>query len=203
MSAVISPRPYKQVAREQSQQRTRTALLEAAAEEFFSDRWRQTSLESLAARAGVTKQTLLRHFGSKEDMLLQALVHSASQALDERWSAPSGDVEGAVENLLAHYEAWGERARHIGAWQQSGTPALNQISRASREVHYAWIEFAFGPQLKRARGKARARLRAELIVICDVQTWWILAHDLALERAELKRLLIGMIERAVPEEPKR
>jgi AraC-like DNA-binding protein len=59
-------RPYKQVARARAQERTREALLDAAVEEFYGDRWGQASLEALATRAGVTEQTLLRHFGAKE-----------------------------------------------------------------------------------------------------------------------------------------
>jgi AcrR family transcriptional regulator len=192
----IDRRPYKKVAREQSQQRTREALLEAAIEEFYSDRWSTTSLETLATRAGVTKQTLLRHFGSKEGLLIQALVRGAAQVLDERWSTPVGDVDGALENLLQHYEVWGRRARQIGAWQDAPS-VLAKLSRAGRQMHYQWVEFAFGPQLEGLDEAAFSRRRAELIVICDVQTWWILAHDLELPRAEVKATLAGMIDRAV------
>jgi AcrR family transcriptional regulator len=197
--SVINPRPYKKVAREQAEQRTREALLDAAVDEFYSDRWRQTSLEKLARRAGVTKQTLLRHFGSKDGLLVQALIHGAAKVLDERWSAPRGDVDGVVENLLTHYEASGERARHIGAWQQSGSGALTKLSQVGRQLHYDWVDFAFGPQLERLDGQPRERCRAALIAICDLQTWWILAHDLALPRAEVKKILIGMIERLAAE----
>jgi AcrR family transcriptional regulator len=192
----IDRRPYKKVAREQSQQRTREALLEAAIDEFYADRWGKASLEALAARAGVTKQTLLRHFGSKEGLLIQALVRGAAQVLDERWSAPVGDVDGAIENLLDHYELWGRRARQIGAWQDAPS-VLAKLSQAGRQLHYQWVDFAFAPQLEGLDGAAHARLRAELIVICDVQTWWILAHDLELPRAEIKAILIGMIDRTL------
>ncbi|HEY2718202.1 MAG TPA: TetR/AcrR family transcriptional regulator [Solirubrobacteraceae bacterium] len=198
MPGTIDRRPYKKVAREQAQQRTREALLEAAIEEFYGDRWAKTSLEKLAERAGVTKQTLLRHFRSKEGLLIQALVHGAAQVLDERWSTPVGDVDGALENLLDHYGAWGLRARRIGAWQDAPS-VLAKLSQAGRQLHYQWVEFAFAPQLEGLDDSAFARLRAELIVICDVQTWWILAHDLALPRAEVKAILSGMVERAVPE----
>jgi AcrR family transcriptional regulator len=192
----IDRRPYKKVAREQSQQRTREALLEAAIDEFYADRWSKTSLEALAARAGVTKQTLLRHFGSKEGLLIQALVRGAAQVLDERWSAPVGEIDGAIENLLDHYEVWGRRARQIGAWQDAPS-VLAKLSQAGRQMHYQWIEFAFGPQLEGLDEPSFARRRAELIVICDVQTWWILAHDLELPRAEIKAILIGMIDRTL------
>jgi AcrR family transcriptional regulator len=192
----IDRREYKQVAREQSQQRTREALLEAAIDEFYGERWSETSLTALAARAGVTKQTLLRHFGSKEGLLVQALVRSAAQVLDERWNAPVGDVDGAIENLLEHYRVWGRRARQLGAWQDA-TTVLAKLSRAGRQVHYQWVEFIFAPQLEGLEEAASSRLRAELIVVCDVQTWWILAHDLELPRAEVKSILIGMAERAI------
>jgi AcrR family transcriptional regulator len=192
----IDRRQYKQVAREQAQQRTRDALLEVAIDEFFSDRWSETSLAALAARAGVTKQTLLRHFGSKEGLLIQALVRGAAQVLDERWNAPAGDVDGAIENLLDHYELWGQRARRIGAWQDAPS-VLGKLSQAGRQVHYQWIEFAFAPQLEGLDEAVFARLRAELVVVCDVQTWWVLSHDLELPRAEVKAILTGMAERAV------
>ncbi|HXP37194.1 MAG TPA: TetR/AcrR family transcriptional regulator [Solirubrobacteraceae bacterium] len=196
MLDTIDRRQYKQVAREEAQQRTREALLEAAIDEFYADRWSKVSLTGLATRAGVTKQTLLRHFGSKEGLLIQALVRSAAQVLDERWNAPVGDVDGAVENLLDHYEVWGPRARRIGAWQDAPS-VLAKLSQAGRQVHYQWIEFVFAPQLARLDAAGFARLRAELIAICDVQTWWILAHDLALPRDEVKTILVGMVERAM------
>jgi AcrR family transcriptional regulator len=194
----IDRRPYKKVAREQARQRTRDALLEAAIDEFYSDRWSKTSLEALSARAGVTKQTLLRHFGSKEGLLIQALVRGATQVLDERWSAPVGDVGGAIENLLDHYEVWGRRARQIEAWQDAPS-VLAKLARAGRQVHYQWVEFAFAPQLEGLGEEALARRRAELIVICDVQTWWTLSHHLELPRPAVKTILVEMIERDAPQ----
>ena len=74
---------------------------------------------------------------------------------------------------------------------------LAKLSQAGRQLHYQWIEFVFAPQLEGLDKTDRARLRAELIVACDVQTWWVLAHDLKLGRAEVKTILTGMVERAV------
>jgi len=192
--ATIDRRPYKKVAREQAQQRTRDALLDAADAELYEDRWQQTSLQALSAKAGVTKQTLLRHFGSKDGLLLTALIRGASEVLEQRWSAQPGDLEIAVENLLEHYEAWGERSLRIGAWQRGGGP-FAKLSQAARQVHYGWVDYAFGPQLKALDAPMRAQRRAALIALCDVQAWWILSHDLALERAAVKATLIDAIGR--------
>jgi AcrR family transcriptional regulator len=200
LTAAIAKRPYKQVARAQAQQRTRDALQDAAIEEFTRGDWAKVSLETLARRAGVTKQTLLRHFGSKDGLLMQALVHSASDAVKQRWSAPPGNVEGAVENVLDHYELLGERSLRIGAWLESGPPELARLSRMARQLHYDWVEYAFGPQLERLHGQARVRTRAALIVLCDVHTWWLLAHDLDFERSEVLTTLTLAIERLLGEE---
>ena len=196
----IEHRPYKQVARAQAQERTRDALLDAAIEEFYGDRWAKTSLEALAARAGVTKQTLLRHFGSKDGLLMQAMVRGASQVLDQRWSVPPGDVEKAVANLLDHYEAWGERAMRIGAWQSSGPAVLSKLSQMARQVHYNWVGYVFGPWLENLEQDARVRRRATLIALCDVQTWWLLSHDLGFARPELLATLTEAIQAVIAQE---
>jgi AcrR family transcriptional regulator len=191
---VISRRPYKKVARALGQERTRDALLDAADEEFYEGRWNKTSLQVLAARAGVTKQTLLRHFESKDGLLLNALIRGYSEVHDQRWSAPRGDVGGAVDNLLDHYEIWGKRSLRIGAWLEEGHALLAKLSGAARQVHYDWVEYAFGPLLGNLDGPTRERRRAALIALCDVQTWWLLSHDLGLERSEIHATLTDAIE---------
>lgn len=196
---MISPRPYKKVEREKSRQRTRDALLDAATDEFFAGNWLKVSLESVATKAGVTKQTLLRHFGSKDGLAMQALTRGAAQIRDQRWKTPTDDVAGAVDNLLDHYETWGERSLRIGAWQQSGRPALAMLSQAARQVHYEWVDYAFAPWLDALDGEARARRRAALIALCDLQVWWILSHDLGLARDEVHAILADLIERLLDE----
>jgi AcrR family transcriptional regulator len=198
--ADVEPRRYKQVARAQAREHTRDALLNAADEEFYRGSWPNASLEALAKRAGVTKQTLLRHYGSKEGLLLHMLVRSATQVHDQRWSAPRGDISGVVDNLLDHYEVWGERSLRIGAWLNGGSSLLSMFSRAAREVHYNWVAHAFGPSLESLEGQARARRRAALIAICDVQTWWLFSHDLKLERSEIHAILTDMIDRTLVED---
>jgi AcrR family transcriptional regulator len=193
LSVVISPRPYKKVARAQAQQRTRDALLDVADEELYDGQWQKTSLEKLAARAGVTKQTLLRHFDSKDGLLLHALMRGYWQVRDQRWSAPAGNIEGTVENLLDHYEEWGRRSLRIGAWLEEGNALLAKLSQLARQVHYDWVEHAFSPWLAPLEEETRRRRRDALIALCDVHTWWLLSHDLGLERAAIRATLTQAI----------
>ncbi|HEV7938079.1 MAG TPA: TetR/AcrR family transcriptional regulator [Solirubrobacteraceae bacterium] len=193
-----STREYKQVERAKAQERTREALIAAATDEFFEGNWLKTSLDSLSRRAGVTRQTLLRHFGSKDGLLMQSLMRGASQVRDQRWSTPTTDISGAVENVIEHYEEWGERSVRIGAWQR-GPTVLALFSNAARQIHYDWVEHAFAQWLVKFDEETRARRRATLIVLCDVQTWWTLSNDLGLPRREVHAILTEQIERALEE----
>lgn len=196
--ALERTREYKQVERAKAQERTREALIEAATDEFFEGNWLKTSLDSLSRKAGVTRQTLLRHFGSKDGLLMQSLMRGASQVRDQRWSTPTTDISGAVENVIDHYEEWGERSVRIGAWQR-GPTMLALFANAARQIHYDWVEHAFAQWLELLDEDTRARRQAILIVLCDVQTWWILANDLGLPRREVHAILTDQIERALEE----
>jgi AcrR family transcriptional regulator len=190
-------RAYTKVRRAEAEERTRAALLDAADEAFLSGPWGQVSLEAIARDAGVTKQTLLRHFGSK-DGLLQAVLRRGTAVVGEhRLSAPTHDIAGAVENLLDHYETVGGRAMRSSNMDAKGP--LADLGRHARQFHYDWIEHAFGAWLDAAEPADRAPLRAALIVICDVQAWWTLSHDLGLPRSEVQSTLILTISRLLGE----
>ncbi len=195
----MGTRPYRQVARAQAQQRTREALIAAAQGEFFAGRWEEASLEAIAARARVTKQTLLRHFGSKDGLLERALERGFEEVREQRFNAPRGDVAGAVENLLEHYERWGERAIRIAVADGLGEVAAG-LGHMARQLHYEWVEHAFGSDLERLSVKDRGRRRAALIALCDVHTWWLLSRDLELPRGEVRATLITAIESLIPQE---
>jgi AcrR family transcriptional regulator len=191
-------RPYTQVKRAQASEQTRTALLDAAEGAFLSGGWEQASLESIAARAGVSKQTLLRHFGSKAGLLEAGAQRGLARVAAQRLGAPAGDVDAAVENLLDHYEERGEEGLSIAAMDGDG--AIAEIGRRARALHYEWVDHAFGPWLERVTAAERRRLRASLIAICDVHTWRLLARDLGLPRHELARTLALMIRRLLKED---
>jgi len=188
-----SSRDYVKVARAEGEAQTREALIDAADEAFLAGPWEQVSLEGVARAAGVTKQTLLRHFGSKDGLLKQVLGRATDEVEKQRLSVPRGDIAGAVDNLLEHYEIRGGRAMRSSNLDMDG--ALADLGRRAREFHYDWVGLAFGAWLTAATPAERRRLRAALIAVCDVHTWWILTHDLQLSRSEVRATLILTITR--------
>jgi AcrR family transcriptional regulator len=191
-------RSYTKVARAQAEGQTRIALLEAADEAFLSGPWEQVSLEAIARSAGVTKQTLLRHFGSKTGLLEQTLERAIGEVAQQRLAAPTDDIAGAVDNLLDHYEVRGGRAMRSSNLDVDGP--LADLGRRAREFHYEWVDHAFGEWLAVASPSHRATLRAALIAVCDVQAWWILANDLGLARTDVRATLILIISRLLGED---
>lgn len=190
-------RTYTKVARAEAEQQTRSALLAAADAAFLGGPWEQASLESIAHAAGVTKQTLLRHFGSKDGLLEQTIRCRMAEVEQQRLSAPTDDIPGAVDNLIDHYEALGGRAMRSTNLDVDGP--LGELARTARQFHYDWVDHAFGRWLETAPAPQRPRIRRALIAVCDVQTWWILARDLGLPRSEVRATLILTIQRLLGE----
>jgi AcrR family transcriptional regulator len=191
-------RGYTKVARAEAEERTRIALLDAADDAFLCGPWEEASLEAIAGAAGFTKQTLLRHFGSKDGLLEKTLRRAIAEVEEQRLGAPAHDIAGAVENLLSHYETRGGRAMRSSNLSLEGP--LADLGRRAREFHYDWVDHAFGTSLAAAESAQRGRLRAALITVCDVQSWWILSHDLGLPRAEVRATLILTISRLLGED---
>ena len=147
----MSSRNYNQVARAQAEERTRLALRDAATRVFFEEDWSATSLNDIAAEAGVTKQTLLRHFGSRDGLARAAFVRARQAVAAQRSAVPAGDVAAAVENLLDHYETFGARALKLEALDPGASGF--QLVQQGRQFHYEWVETVFGPLLQSSTGR--------------------------------------------------
>lgn len=194
-SAVPRTRPYQMRARAAAAAETRARILRAVLElhvERFHD---QITLEAISQRAGVTVQTVLRHFGTRDALVAAAAEQATSEVLAQRHAAPVGDVNGAVENLIDHYERWGRSALRLLA-QEDRVPQLRAVADAGRAAHYAWVERTFEPFLAQTSDPL---LRPELIALSDVFTWKLLRLDLGLDRSETASAMTRMIRALIGE----
>jgi hypothetical protein len=78
--------------------------------------------------------------------------------------------------------------------------AMADVGLVAGQLHYDWVDHAFGAWLDRLDGPARARRRAALIALCDVHTWSLLSHDLGLSAPEVRATLIDTVRRLLEEE---
>src|SRR5918912_3387359 len=182
-SETLQRRPYRMSARAEAAAETGRRILEAVIELHRERFFDQGSLEDIAERAGVTVQTVIRRFGSKERLFEAAAEEGKRQVISQRDQAPVGDVEGAIENLVDHYEEWADSALRLLA-QEERIAAFRSVTDAARAFHYEWVERTFAPLLAERTGTARRRLLAELVAICDVYFWKLLRRDLGLSREQ-------------------
>lgn len=185
-------RRYRMVARAEAAAETGRRILGAVIELYMERYFDQVSLEDIAERAGVTVQTVLRRFGNKERLIEAASEEVRGRVSDQRGEAPIGDVAGAVENLVDHYEEWGESVLRLLA-QEDRVPAFRKATDAGRDLHRQWVERTFAPFLAGREGEARKRLLVELVAVCDVYVWKILRLDSGFSREQTELAMREMV----------
>lgn len=172
-------RVYRMGARAEAAADTHRRVLEAAIELFGNRPYDEVSLADVADAAGVTVQTVLRRFASKEGLTEAAIARGVEEVRSQRWAAPTGDLAATVHGLVEHYEAWGERSLRFLS-QEERSPAVRELTDAGRALHREWVEHAFSGRLAAEKGAARQRLRARLVAVTDVFVWKIIRRDLGL-----------------------
>jgi AcrR family transcriptional regulator len=91
--------PWKKIDRERERELKRAAVIQAGAAEFNSRGYRQTSLDDIAARLGVSKPTLYYSVKSKEDLLFEIFRTGLEQLGETAQEAETS--EAAAEQKLA------------------------------------------------------------------------------------------------------
>ncbi|MGM9473770.1 TetR/AcrR family transcriptional regulator [Pseudarthrobacter sp. YS3] len=185
-------RPYRMGARSESAAATGEAILDAVTEIFWEQPSDQIRLDEVAARSGVTVQTVLRRFGNKEKLFAAAAERQSNLVRQARAKVTPGDVAGAVANLLDHYELMGVRVLRMLA-EEERLPAIKGLADEGRLFHRQWCEHAFAPFLPSRRGSVRTRRTAQLVTICDVDTWKLLRLDSGLSRRQTEQALLEML----------
>src|SRR5436190_20060303 len=84
--------------------RKRRAIVEAATAAFLRDGYRGTSMDEIAAKAGVSKQTVYKHFADKERLFSEVVVTTVSEASDPvsdevRNLQDTGDIDADLRDL--------------------------------------------------------------------------------------------------------
>lgn len=194
VSASTGERPYRMTVRAEAAEATAGRVLEVAVQLFTEHPYDEVSLERVAEASGVAKRTVLRRFGSKEELFGAAMSVARDEMIAHRQEAPVGDVAGAVANVVGQYERWGRNRLRL-LEQEDRIPLIAEWVQGGREWHWGWVERVFAQQLKGLRGGARKRRHAALVALTDVLTWRLLRLDLGLSRADTERTLIDLINR--------
>jgi AcrR family transcriptional regulator len=181
-------RSYTMGARAAAVEQTRRRIVVAMFELGSTRVLAEVSLDDVARTAGVSVQTVLRQFGSRAGLVEATIEHALDTVTEER-RAPVGDVGGALEVLLEHYERRGRTALLMLA-QEGVDEQVGRVARTGRRLHRAWVEDVFAPWL----GGGPDGLADLLVVATDVYTWKLLRLDRGLSRAVTRQRMAALVE---------
>jgi AcrR family transcriptional regulator len=184
-------RPYVMTARAAKTQATRARIRTSAMQLYRERAIEDFTLDEVARRAGTTVQTVLRAFGSKEQVIYAALEEMVAHGMPLK-PTPPGDVPAAVAALFDIYEGMGDLViERLN--DERRRPALKPGLDMGRKSHRDGVRAAFAPQLERVSGGARSRLFEMLTVLTDVYVWKLLRRDRGLSRRASEAIVCKMI----------
>ena len=184
-------RTYQMGARAEAVAATRERITEGAARLLLELGPEDVTLAAIAEAAGVSHQTVLNHYGSKEGVVLGVVEVLKTQTVDARYAAEPGDVTSVVRAIVGEYERMGDaNFRWAAAADRLGE--LASLLDEARATHQAWLEAMFGEALPTSRAARRRAVQA-LHAATDVYTWKLFRRDLRLSRAETEKLIADLV----------
>jgi AcrR family transcriptional regulator len=180
--------PVREEAEALTHQRIISTVLSLYAEKWLD----QITLEEIASRAGVSVQTVLRHFGSVQKLLMEAGRAANDRAIQQRQAPPVGDIPRAIAGLIDHYEDMAPTGLRALALE-GRYPELDALLEEGRRKHQEWVERVFSPYLNRALKRDRQRLKVQLAALCDMYMWKLLRLDGGLSREQAVSALSEML----------
>lgn len=189
-------RTYTMSARAAAVAETRRRIVEAHFELGRERMFPDISLEDVATAAGVSVQTILRHFQTRAGLTEATMDHAIAVVTEER-HAPVGDVDGAVAAIVGHYEDRGQTALLMLA-QESSDPQVAELTRRGRAMHRTWVTDVFAPFIG-----PRDPLIDLLVVATDVYTWKLLRIDRRHSQARTEKLISLMARSLLESAPQK
>jgi AcrR family transcriptional regulator len=170
---------------------TRLRILEATYQLFLKRHYDEVSLERVAERAGLTKQTVIRQFGSK-DRLAHAVVDWQRPREEAARLVEPGDIRAAVSTIAERYERMGDANVRL-LELETRVPAIRYLLDQGRQSHSAWVARVFAPFLPRRCGRAYRRRAMAFYAATEVMIWKLLRRDFGLSRKEAEAVLLALV----------
>jgi len=167
------PRTYDMSLRARRAAETAERVAEVAEDLLATGAVSDATLQAIADRAGVSVQTVVRHFGSRDGILEAVWRRVEERVVAGRGAIPAGDIEAALNALLDHYESEGRLVLNLLS-QEATDPEALEVVRFGRDYHRAWVERCFGPLLP----SQTTEVVDALVAATDLYVWKLLRLDM-------------------------
>jgi len=185
-------REYHQTARADAASERTERILAAALDLFVERPFDQITLASVAERADVGLQTVIRRVGTKEG-LVAAINDWITPQVAAAQGEPTDDPASVAATVARHNERWGALIMRT-LQQEDAAPALADNAARGRQAHRSWIDACFASSLAGCPTAARRELRARLVAATGTELWTVLTRDEGLSVDEAQRCVQRLIE---------
>ena len=189
-------RPYRMTQRREMVEETRERILQAGYAAWLDRPYDQVTLDAVAEAAGVSRQTVIRHFGSKDDLALGHRRLAAAHRGRGPRRRPGGHRHGRAPSGRSLRDD-GRRKRAPPRARGQGGARSTASSPRARSSHRGWIERTFSPWLTSFRGARREELVLALYAATDVTVWKLLRRDLGCSRPRTESIIRQLVEGAL------
>lgn len=186
-------RTYRKKARAEAEEATGKAILDAALNAFTRDPFDRVTLQQIADNSGVTVQTIIRRFGSKESLFEQLAAREGERIIAEREVPETDSLSTALGALLGHYERDGEMISRFVSQEKLFEP-VRKVVATGRRVHREWVERHCRHLLLNLEGRNRERMLMAAISATDLSLWKLLRHDYGLDSESVAAVMELMLD---------
>ena len=191
----MTPRTYELKQRAEGQAETRQRIVKAVVALHREIGPARTTISGIAARAGVERLTVYRHFADERALFAACSAHFLSEARPPDPNAwinipdPEERLRAALVAFYAYYGRGEDMIAHIRR-DAPGLPALAATLAP-------WLEFVAATRKRLLRGwtasgRARVRLSAVVAHALRFETWQSLTRDEPLADEEAADLMVAL-----------
>lgn len=178
-------------ARAEAVEATRERIARAAMQRFLAEPYDDVTIASVARDAGVSHQTLLNHFESKDGLFAAAAERFSADLAASREGRATSGPESVVAVLMEQFERSGDGNVRL-ALLHDRIDAVRAGLERGRANHQAWLAEVFEDRLPSDPAERRRTLAA-LHAATDVYTWKLLRRDLGHGRRATQRIMTDMV----------
>jgi len=193
-------RTYVQRDRAKAAQANTERIMQAAVDLFAERPFDQLTLGSVAERAGVGLQTVIRRVGTKDGLVRAAAAWVIPQIQELRGEPTGDDPRAVAEAIATQYERWGALTDRM-LRQEDASPALAEMAHLGRMNHRAWIEATFAGQLDVLGADERHALRARLVGVTGIELWQVLRSVEGLSPEQATDAVVDLIQACLTTTP--
>ncbi|MBP9708239.1 MAG: TetR/AcrR family transcriptional regulator [Oligoflexales bacterium] len=200
MKLKTANRHYQMTSRAEAAEQTERNILAAAVELWRDQNIDDITLQMIAKRARVTVQTIIRRFGSKEGVIESVIKRDSTGIAAQRELAAPGDVDQALDDLLAHYERDGDAVLRTLSIEDR-FPIAKTITEEGRRIHRAACARVFSPYLPKKKRANYAEYLDAFVVATDIFSWKLLRRDLGRSSMDTRRVMRRLIDGLIANTP--